>query len=257
MKAVILCGGRGTRLREETEFKPKALVEIGGMPILWHIMKIYSCYGVKDFILCLGYKGHMIKDFFMDLDIYNKDITFNPKTKKVVHNSKEDVEDWDITFAETGFDTGTGARVKKIEKYIDDDDFFLTYGDGVADVDISHLYNFHKRHGKIGTVTAVRPVARFGVLSIDNGIVVDFIKRNIMHGNRVDGGFFVFKKGLFDYLSEEKDCMLEDKPLRQLAKDNQFVAYKYDGFWQCMDIPQHADLLNELWHKNEAPWKKW
>lgn len=257
MKAVILCGGKGTRLREETEFKPKPLVEIGGMPILWHIMKIYSHYGVKDFILCLGYKGHLIKRFFLDMDIYNRDITINTRTKEIEYNDKDIYDDWNITFAETGGDTGTGARVKQIKRYIDEDDFFLTYGDGVADVDINHLYKFHRKHGKIGTVTAVRPMTRFGVLSITNGLVVDFAKRDIMHGNRIDGGFFVFKKGIFDYLTDEKDLMLEDKPLKQLAKDNQFVAYRYDGFWQCMDIPQHVDMLNEIWNRNEASWKKW
>ncbi len=257
MKAVILCGGRGTRMREETEFRPKPLVEIGGMPILWHIMKMYSSYGVKDFVLCLGYKGHMIKRFFLDLEVYNRDVTYNPRTKALVHHDQEGVEDWNITFAETGGESGTGARIKKIQKYTSEDNFFMTYGDGVSDVNISDLLRFHLKQGKIGTVTAIRPIARFGVLSINGGTVVDFTKKNIMHGNRVDGGFFVFKKGIFDYLNEDKSCVLEDKPLQQLAKDNEFVAYNYNGFWQCMDIPQHMEYLNELWNRNEAPWKKW
>ncbi len=257
MKAVILCGGRGTRLREETEYKPKPLVEIGGIPILWHIMKIYSHYGVRDFVLCLGYKGHMIKRFFMDLDIYNKDMTYNPKTKSVHAHSSGDAEDWNITFAETGLDTNTGARIKRIEKYVDEDEFFMTYGDGVSNVNINEVYKFHKSHGKIGTVTAVRPLAKFGVLQLNGNTIVDFTKRNIVHGTRIDGGYFVFKKEFFDYLSHDKGCMLEDQPLKALVRDDQFRAYQFDGFWQCMDVPQHADLLNKLWDNNEAPWKMW
>jgi len=257
MKAVILCGGRGTRLRNETEFRPKPLVEIGGMPILWHIMKIYSHYGVRDFVLCLGYKGNMIKDFFLNLDIYNKDITLNTRTKNIKHYGSKVTDDWDITFAETGSDTNTGGRVKRIEEYINGDNFFLTYGDGVADVNIDELFEFHKKHRKIGTVTAVSPLAKRGVLYLNNNMIVDFTKKNIVHGHRMDGGFFVFKKQVFDYLSTDKDCVLEGEPLKNLAKNNQFIAYQYDGFWQCMDIQQHAEMLNELWQNNNAPWKIW
>ena len=254
---LILCGGRGTRLRDETEFKPKPLIEVGGMPILWHIMKIYSHYGVKDFVLCLGYKGQMIKDFFLNLDMYQTDVTFNTKTKNVKYHSNKKPDEWSITFADTGLDTGTGGRVKKIEKYIDEDSFFLTYGDGVSDVDISKLSMFHKKHGKIATVTAVTPLAKFGVLQLQNGMVVDFTKRDIVHGSRIDGGFFIFKKDFLDYLSPDAECVLEGQPLKSLVKDNQFMAYHFDGFWQCMDVPQHADLLNKLWDNNEAPWKRW
>lgn len=257
MKAVILCGGKGTRLRNETEYRPKPLVEVGGMPILWHIMKIYSHYGVKNFVLCLGYKGNMIRDFFMNLDYYSKDITYNTRTKEVAYNGPDLKDDWNITFAETGPDTNTGGRIKRIEKYIDLDNFFLTYGDGVADVNIKDLFHFHEKHGKIGTVTAVQPLSKKGVLYLDNNLIVDFTKKNIVHGHRMDGGFFVFKKEIFDYLTRDKDCMLEDKPLKDLVNDNQFVAYNYDGFWQCMDIPQHSEMLNELWSKNQAPWKVW
>ena len=257
MKAVILCGGRGTRLRDETEFKPKPLIEIGGMPILWHIMKIYSHYGVKDFVLCLGYKGQMIKDFFLNLDMYQADVTFNTKTKNVKYHSNKKPDEWNITFAETGLDTGTGGRIKKIEKYIGEDSFFLTYGDGVSDVDISKLHMFHKKHGKTATVTAVTPLAKFGVLQLQSGMVVDFTKRDIVHGSRIDGGYFVFKKQIFDYLTMDNGCMLEDKPLKMLAKDKLFVAYMHNGFWQCMDIQQQVDMLNELWQKNQAPWKVW
>ncbi len=257
MKAVILCGGRGTRLQNETEYRPKPLVEIGGMPILWHIMKIYSQYGVKDFVLCLGYKGHMIKDFFMDLDVYSKDMSYNTHTKQITIHDTSPVDDWNIVFAETGLDTNTGARVKRIEKYITEDDFFLTYGDGLADVNVKELYEYHKRHKKIGTVTAVRPLARFGVLSIDDEKIMDFTKKHIMHSNRIDGGFFVFKREFFKFLWEKKDCVLEEEPLKKLVKENQFTAYKHDGFWQCMDIPQHADLLNAMWDAQDAPWKTW
>ena len=257
MKAVILCGGIGTRLKEETEFRPKPLVEIGGMPILWHIMKIYSHYGVKDFVLCLGYKGELIKKFFMELDTHNSDFTYNPMTKKIEYHNDGDAEDWNITFAETGSDTNTGARIKMIEKYIDEDNFHLTYGDGVADIDINKLIDFHANHGKIGTVTAVRPMSKFGVLDIDGDKVIDFSKKNLAHDGRVDGGFFVFNKKIFDYLSTDKDCILEGEPLKRLAVDNQFVAYRHDGFWQCMDTIRHAEILNEMWLEKRALWKIW
>jgi glucose-1-phosphate cytidylyltransferase len=257
MKAVILCGGRGTRLREETEFRPKPLVEIGGMPILWHIMKIYSHYGVKDFIVCLGYKGEFIKKFFTELDTHNSDFTYNPKTKKIEYHNEGDVEDWNITFAETGLDTNTGARIKMIEKYIDEDEFFLTYGDGVADINIDELLKFHRKEGKIGTVTAVRPLARFGVLNIDGSTIVDFTKKNLVHDGRIDGGFFVFNKKIFEYLSDDKDCMLEGEPLKKLASDNEFGAFRHDGFWQCMDTIKHTEALNELWKDEKATWKVW
>ncbi len=194
MKAVILCGGRGTRLREETEFKPKPLVEIGGKPMLWHIMKIYSQYGIKDFILCLGYKGDMIKDYFLNYETRSHDFNINLKSGKlnVLNNS---MEDWNITCVDTGLNAETGARIKKIEKYIDDDEFFLTYGDGVADIDIDELYKFHKDHGKIGTVTAVRPLSRFGLLSISGeNLITDFSKKSLVHDGWIDGGFFVFNK---------------------------------------------------------------
>lgn len=257
MKAVILCGGRGTRLREETEFKPKPLVEIGNMPILWHIMKIYAHYRINDFVLCLGYKGSMIKKFFLELDTYNTDFAFNTKTKKLKFYNHKDIEDWNITFAETGFETNTGARIKKIQKYIPEDNFLLTYGDGVADIDIKKLLEFHKNHDKIGTVTAVRPLARFGVLDIKENLITNFTKKNLVHDGRIDGGFFVFKSKIFDYLSEDKNCMLEAEPLQKLAKDKQFVAYQHDGFWQCMDTIQQTEQLNELWQKQNATWKIW
>ncbi len=257
MKAVILCGGKGTRLREETEFIPKPLVKIGSMPILWHIMKIYAHYGVREFVLCLGYKGHMIKNFFNDYDIFSKDYTLRMKNKEFVFHNKDNAEDWEITFAETGESANTGARIKKIEKYINGEDFFVTYGDGVADINITALKAFHKSHGKIGTVTAVRPLSRFGVLELEDTQIKDFAKKSFIHQGRIDGGFFVFNRKIFDYLTTDDDCMLEKEPLKSLANNGEFRAYFHDGFWQCMDTIRHMELLNELWGSGERPWKIW
>ena len=257
MKAVILCGGRGTRLREETEFKPKPLVEIGGKPMLWHIMKIYSQYGIKDFILCLGYKGDMIKDYFLNYETRAHDFNINLKSGKlnVLNNS---MEDWNITCVDTGLNSETGSRIKKIEKYIDDDEFFLTYGDGVADINIDELYKFHKDHGKIGTVTAVRPLSRFGLLSISGeNLITDFSKKALVHDGWIDGGFFVFNKKIFDYLEDNDSCILEGAPLKNLSKDNQFMSFKHTGFWQCMDTSKHVNLLNALWNSENAKWRTW
>jgi len=257
MKVVILCGGQGTRLREETEFKPKPLVEIGGMPILWHIMKIYSNYGFKDFVLCLGYKGYMIKDFFLNYDKRTKDFTLNTHNNSIIHHNNDEIEDWNITFAETGLNSETGSRIKKIEKYIKEDYFFLTYGDGVSNINIKELLGFHLSHGKIATVTSVRPLTRFGLLSIENeNKISSFIKKNLVHEGWIDGGFFVLNKKIFKYLSEDESCMLEAEPLQNLAKDNEFMAYKHTGFWQCMDTIRDADYLNELW-KTNPEWKIW
>ena len=255
MKVVILCGGKGTRLREETEFKPKPLVEIGGKPILWHIMKIYSHYGFNDFVLCLGYKGNLIKEFFLNYDYFTNDFKFNLKNKKV-DAYENTTEDWNITFADTGIKSQTGSRIKRVEKYVDEDNFFMTYGDGVSDVNIKDLFDFHKKHGKIGTVTAVRPLARFGMLQIDGGKVIDFTKDNLVHKGRIDGGFCAFKKEFFDYLSADENCILEQKPLKTIAKNSQFVAYKHDGFWQCMDTISQAKYLSELW-ETDPKWKVW
>lgn len=257
MKVVILCGGRGTRLGEETEFKPKPLVEIGGFPILWHIMKIYSYYGLKDFILCLGYKGEKIKEFFMNYDHMLNDFTINLKSKEVkIHNNA--IEDWNVTCVDTGLETNTGGRIKRIEKYVNEDNFFLTYGDGVSNVNIKNLLEFHKSHGKIGTITAVKPVLRnaFGILEIQKDLhITGFTKANIEHQGKIDGGFFVFKKDFFDYLTH--DCVLEDKPLKRLSENKQFKAYVHNDFWQCMDVPKQVELLNELWSSGKAPWKIW
>src|SRR3989344_5489373 len=228
MKVVILCGGSGTRLKEETEFRPKPLVEIGNMPILWHIMKTYYHQGFKDFILCLGYKGSMIKDFFLNYDKRSKDFTLNIRTNEIIAHNHNEIEDWNITFAETGINSETGSRIKKIEKYIKEDNFFLTYGDGVSNIDIKELLKFHLNHGGIGTVTAVRPLTRFGLLNIENEYkITSFIKKKLVHEGWIDGGFFVFNKKIFDYLSENESCMLEGEPLQKLAENNQFMAFKH------------------------------
>jgi glucose-1-phosphate cytidylyltransferase len=258
MKTIILCGGHGMRLREETEFKPKPLVEIGGLPILWHIMKIYSHYGFNDFVLCLGHKGHMIKDYFLNYENRISDFTLNLKNKKITTYSP-DIENWNITFVDTGLNTNTGGRIKRVEKYINEDNFFLTYGDGVSDINIKELLKFHQNHKKIGTVVAVRPIARFGLLELNKSsdAIISFSKKNLIQDGRIDGGFMVFKKEFFDYLTPDEECMLEDEPLKKLARDDQFRAYKYDGFWQCMDTISQVNLLNEFWNSNNAPWKVW
>jgi len=259
MKVVILCGGQGTRLREETEFKPKPLVNVGEMPILWHIMKHYSHYGFKEFVLCLGYKGNLIKQFFLHYDSFVEDFHLSLKDKSIEYTENSKIEDWKITFADTGAEANTGARIKKIQKYIGNEPFFLTYGDGVGDVDINKLLEFHKKQGSIGTVTAVRPLSRFGVIDIneESGMIESYKKKDLhMHKGWIDGGFFVFQPEIFNYLSEDDDCMLEKEPLIKLAEDKKFSAYRHEGFWQCMDTIKQMELLNDLWKKG-APWKIW
>jgi len=257
-KVVILCGGMGTRLKEETEFKPKPLVMVGNRPILWHIMKIYSHYGFNDFVLCLGYKGDMIKQYFRDYEFNAYDFELNLKTQKHKLLSAKDIPDWNIIFANTGMNANTGARLKKIEKYIDGSTFFMTYGDGVSDVNIPETLKFHKAHGKIGTVTTVRPTIRFGNLNINaNNQITDFTKKATIHEGWIDGGFFVFNKGIFNYLNEDDSCMLENAPLQNLSRDGQFMCYKHSGYWQCMDTFKDYEQLNEVWNSGKAPWKLW
>jgi glucose-1-phosphate cytidylyltransferase len=259
MKVVILCGGKGTRLREETEFKPKPLVNVGGSPILWHIMKIYSHYGYNNFVLCLGYKGHMIKDYFINFVERQQDVTINLKSgKKVIHHEKENMPDWNITFAETGAESNTGARIKKIEKYIDTENFMVTYGDGVADVDIKDLVDFHMAHNSVATVTSIVPPTRWSNLRIgEESIVSGFKKGEKLEGWWIDGGFFMFNKKIFDYLTEDEDCMLEREPLETLAKEGNLKAYKHDSFWQCMDTIRDMKFLDDIWKMGKAPWKVW
>ncbi len=256
---VILCGGLGTRLREETEFKPKPMVKIGNRPILWHIMKIYACYGFKRFILCLGYKGEIIKEYFYQYQVMNNDVTItlgiNGGFK--VHNGNGK-EDWEIILSQTGDLARKGARLKRIEKYIDADQFMVTYGDGVADIDINHLLHFHRSHAKTATITAVRPkFIRFGDLSIKEDKVTRFVEKPEYNGNYVNGGFFVFNRNVFDYLEDDDGCELEEGPLDQISQRGELMAYKHDKFWACMDTIRDAENLNQIWRTNNAPWKIW
>jgi glucose-1-phosphate cytidylyltransferase len=258
MKIVILCGGLGTRLREETEYRPKPMVNIGNRPILWHIMKIYAQYGHKEFILSLGYKGEMIKEYFYHYEIMNNDVTLElgcPE-KIRIHQSHEE-NGWLITLADTGQKALKGARLKRVEKYITDDTFMMTYGDGVADIDVNALLAFHHSHGKLATVTGINPASRFGELKIKGDRVEAFYEKPEATSGLVSGGFFVFNKGIFDYLSVEENCDLELGALEKIAHEGQFMVYKHDGSWACMDTLRDMDYLNKLWDENKAFWKIW
>ncbi|MDA1303399.1 MAG: glucose-1-phosphate cytidylyltransferase [Nitrospirae bacterium] len=257
-KVVILCGGMGTRLREETEFRPKPLVEIGGRPILWHIMKSYAHYGFKNFVLCLGYKGELIKDYFLNYEAMNNDFTIslgNPNKIKIHGNHSEN--GWTVTLSDTGTTAMTGARIKRIEQFIDGDEFFATYGDGVADIRIDELLEFHRTHGKIATVTGVCPPSRFGELIEVENQVVDFREKPVQPKGHINGGFFVFSRRVFEYLSSEDNCVLEKEPLEQLSKDGELLMYSHNGYWQCMDTYRDQQALNEAWMKKSSPWKVW
>ena len=256
MKIVILCGGKGTRMREETEFKPKPLVEIGSMPILWHIMKIYSYYGFNDFVLCLGYKGNMIKEYFLNFEYFANDFTLHMGSgMRNITNHAHSMENWNITFADTGAETDTGGRVKKIEKYIEDDSFFLTYGDGVADINISNLLEYHQSKGKIATVSGVKPTSRFGVLDIDNnGIASSFLEKPASHG-MINGGFFALNYEVFDHLTEKSN--FERDGIQKLAKNHELAVYNHSGFWQCMDTYKEVEEFNNQWNLGNRPWVVW
>ena len=256
---VILCGGKGTRIYEETEQKPKPMVEIGNKPILWHIMKIYAHYNLKNFILCLGYKGEFIKSYFLNYQAFNCDFTVKLGNRDI-HMHNDCIEsDWEVTLADTGLETMTGARVKRIEKYIDADNFMVTYGDGVADIDISELLRFHQSHGKIGTVTGVHFVSRFGELAVDDRRVTKFAEKSGASDDDglISGGFFVFKKDFFKYVWEIDDCILEREPLEKLAADGELMVYHHKGFWQCLDTFREKQLLNDMWNSGQAKWKVW
>ena len=257
MEVVILCGGKGSRLSEETMLKPKPMIEIGDMPILWHIMKIYSNYGYKKFILALGYKANYIKDFFYRARINQCDFTLKmePNIEPIFHNSMVD-KDWEISFIDTGEDTLKGGRLKRLEKYIVGDDFFVTYGDGLANVNIKELYEFHKRHNKIATVTAVHPPSRFGEMELNGEDVLNFQEKPQMESGYINGGFFVFKKELLNYLTITENCDLEFGVLQKISEQKELKAFIHDGFWQCMDNVRERDYLNELVKKNKAIWLK-
>lgn len=257
MKVVILCGGMGTRLREETEFRPKPLVEVGGKPILWHIMKTYAHYGFTEFVLCLGYKGYMIKEYFLNYRLMQSDFTLalDAPEHPQIHRGIDPI-DWSITFAETGADAMTGARVKRVERYVDGAQFMLTYGDGLADINIADLVKFHRDSGKIGTVTGVRPISRYGELAVLDGRVHQFTEKPQAEDGFISGGYFVFDRSFFDYLTDDDNCVLEGEPLERLTKDGELMSYAHPGYWHCMDTYRDFVALNDTW-KTGAPWKVW
>ncbi|MEZ0230872.1 MAG: glucose-1-phosphate cytidylyltransferase [Planctomycetota bacterium] len=253
---VILAGGLGTRLREETEFRPKPMVKVGHQPILWHIMKLYSHYGFKNFIVCLGYKGEMIRDYFFQYQLNKGDVLVDVKAKTLtpLRDHADDV-DWKVVLADTGKDTMTGGRIRAIKDYVKGDEFLVTYGDGVADVNLHALVKAHRQSGTIATLTGVQPTSRFGELELEGDLVTDFREKQPLD-DWINGGFFVFKKAIFDYL-DGPQTILEQAPLKTLAKKRQLSVYKHPGFWQCMDTYREAELLNGLWASGKAPWKVW
>lgn len=258
MKVVILCGGLGTRLREETEYRPKPMVNIGNKPILWHIMKIYSHYGYNDFILCLGYKGNIIKEYFYNYEVLNSDFTIElgRRNSFVLHNSHNE-DGWKITLADTGERALKGARLKKIEKYIDSDNFMTTYGDGLANININDLVDFHKKHGKIATLTGIMPPSRFGTFKLKENAIEKFTEKPQTTGEYVNGGFFVFNRKIFDYLTFDDSCELEIGVLDKLAEKGVLMMYRHPKEWMCMDTLRDVEYLNNLWSSNRAFWKVW
>jgi glucose-1-phosphate cytidylyltransferase len=257
MQVVILCGGLGTRLREETEFRPKPMVEVGGRPLLWHIMKIYAHHGFDEFILCLGYKGEQIKQYFLNYEAMTRDLTVKLGASRSVTLHEGDLESWTVTLADTGAAAQTGARVKRIARYISGNTFLMTYGDGVADVDLRAVLAFHRAHGRIATVTGVRPPSRFGELLTADTRVVQFSEKPSISQGYINGGFFVFEREIFRYLSDDDACVLEREPLERLAKDGQLEMYPHEGFWQCMDTPRDLQHLAEHWAGPNPPWRVW
>ncbi len=260
MQVVILCGGQGTRARDVSEDVPKPMIPIGDRPILWHIMKSYAQFGFKDFVLCLGYKSWSIKQYFLEYSLAHSNFTVDlaspPSQKYELHQSFGE-EDWRVTMVETGLHSMTGCRVKRIEEYITGEDFFLTYGDGVSDININSLLSFHRAHGKIGTVTAVQPPGRFGEIALNGERVVEFSEKPLQAPGRISGGFFVFNRKVFGRLPNDPSLVFEQQPLTQLARDGQLHAYRHDGFWHPMDNSRDHKYLNELWSSGDAPWKSW
>jgi glucose-1-phosphate cytidylyltransferase len=257
MKAVILCGGQGTRLREETEYRPKPLVDVGGRPILWHVMKLYAHHGHRDFVLCLGYRGQMIKQYYLDYEAMTNDFTINlGRMHAVAYHGEHGEQNYTVTLADTGLETMTGGRVKRVQKYVKDDLFMVTYGDGVSDVNVTALIDFHKAHGRLATVTTTRPQSRFGILDLDaDGRVRRFAEKPQLDG-WANAGFFVFHRQVFDYLGGD-NCVLEREPLEKLAGESQLVAYRHEGFFYAMDTYREYLALNDLWNSGRAPWKVW
>ena len=258
MKVVIFAGGMGTRISEESYLKPKPMIEIGSKPILWHIMKMYSHFGFNEFIICLGYKGYAIKEYFINYFLYNSDVTIDLACNEIeIHKSFAD--NFKVTLVETGLETKTAGRLKQVQKYIGDETFMLTYGDGVADINIKALLDFHKQRGTIATVTAVQPEGKFGGMELsDSDDVTVFKEKPKGDGSWINGGFFVLEPKVFDYLKGDmNDIMWEDSPLEELAKENELAAYKHKGYWRCMDAMRDKTVLEEAWKTNNAPWKLW
>lgn len=260
MKTVILCGGQGTRIRDVADDIPKPMIPIGGRPILWHIMKGYAAAGYSDFVLCLGYKGGAVKEFFLNYEAYTRDFTIELGAGKgiEVHGAEAEA-DWRVTLAETGLNTMTGARLKRVERYIgDDENFMMTYGDGVSDVPIRDLVAYHQDHGKILTVTGVRPPGRFGEMEMDaDGRVIEFNEKPQASAGLISGGFFVCRREIFDYLDDDDGLVFEQAPMRRLVDAGETMVYGHDGFWQCMDTPRDHALLTGLWERGLAPWQTW
>ncbi len=257
MKVVLLAGGFGTRISEESHLKPKPMIEIGGMPILWHIMKEYSHYGFNEFVICAGYKQHIIKQYFYDYYLHRSDITFDftSENQMCIHNNI--AEPWKVTVVDTGLNTMTGGRVKRIRDYIGNEPFMLTYGDGLCDIDIGKLVEFHKSHGKIATMTAINVRQRFGVLDIEeDGKVASFREKSDDDGSVINGGYMVLQPEIFDYI-EGDATVFEKQPLEAMASMGQLMAYRHDGFWQCMDTQRDKETLEKLWNSGKAPWRKW
>lgn len=257
MKVVLLAGGFGTRISEESHLKPKPMIEIGGKPILWHIMKIYSHYGFDEFIICCGYKQYVIKEYFSDYYLHMSDVTFDFKNNNnmIIHNNF--AEPWKVTLVDTGLNTMTGGRIKRIEPYVGDEDFMLTYGDGVSDVDISKLLKFHKEHDKIVTMTAVTTSQRFGVLDVnEDGLINSFREKSDLDAGLINGGFMVLKPEIFKYIKDDSS-VFEKEPLETVASEGELIAYKHNGFWQCMDTQRDKQQLESLWTTGKAPWRKW
>ncbi len=258
MKVVILCGGYGTRINDVAGDNPKPMVPVGPYPIIWHIMKYYSSYGHSDFVLCLGYKKQVLKDFFLNYEAHTKDCTIRlGQSRAIEFHTDHDESEWEVTLADTGLNSMTGARVAKIKKYVGNEDFMLTYGDGVGDIDIDKLLAFHRSHGKVLTVTGVRPPGRFGELVDEGGRVTEFNEKPQAAGGRISGGFFVARAHLFDYLNDDEGLVFEQEPMRKLVVDGELMVYEHDTFWQPMDTSRDYRLLNELYDKGEAPWVRW
>lgn len=252
MKIVILCGGLGTRLAEETQVKPKPMVEIGGRPMLWHIMKIYERHGFRNFLLALGYKGELIKDYFLDYHARLSDLTVHLKSGRVDY-SNPTAEDWTVSLVDTGASTMTGGRLRRLAGHLSSEPFMLTYGDGVSDVDVGALLRFHRSHGRLATVTAVRPSARFGGLNLDRGRVLTFQEKPQSGEGWINGGFFVFEPGIFEFLADDR-TVLEQSPMETLALTGQLMAFEHSGYWQCMDTVRDRDALQAAWSSGRAPW---